>query len=138
MNTQRDMMEALLEGYVFKGDCGRELRLDCDGNLVYKDIFGNLQPYTGPLDNNLWELQKVEYIEINGHYVSMPIKKPLSIGEKYFHVDIVKQPFTSVFKPLVWSGSQTDYDFLDDGLIHLTLKAMLEHRDALLSFTKEK
>jgi hypothetical protein len=132
--NQREVMEALLAGRVFILENGGELRLKED-MLVCESGEGDITFYHGSILVNCWKL-KPECIQINGYDVPVPVKEPLSIGERYYFVDLVN-PVEGVFS-YIWNGSNIDYRFLDNGLIHLTKEAMLEHRAALLSFTKEK
>jgi hypothetical protein len=132
--NQKEVMEALLVGRVFILGNGGELSLK-DDMLHFKDVDGDISLYNGPWYSNCWKL-KPEYIQINGHDVPVPVKKPLSIGEKYWFVDTYRMP-EQVFS-YTWNGSSVDFRLLSNGLIHLTKEAMLEHRAALLSFTREK
>jgi hypothetical protein len=132
--NQKEVMEALLAGRTFIMGNRGELSLK-NGTLQCKDMDGDIYNYNGPLHGNFWVL-KSEFIQINGHDVPVPVKETLSIGERYYFVDLVN-PVEGVFS-YIWNGSSMDCRFLGNGLIHLTKEAMLEHRAALLSFTKEK
>ena len=77
--------------------------------------------------------RKPKVILINGYEVPEPQRVPLKDGEIYW-------TFTfhgSVFN-LHWFGDIDDYNFLKNGVIHLTKEAAEKHFNALKSFTAQK
>lgn len=70
-------------------------------------------------------------ITINGRRVPAPCKDPLKHGEIYYITSLAGVP--NVF---CWYNSPSDFGFLNKGIVHRTQQAAIEHRDALLSFTR--
>ena len=74
--------------------------------------------------------RKLKVILINGHEVPEPHRTPLKDGEMYwtftFHGGVVS---------LRWFSDEDDYNYLKNGVIHLTRGAAEKHFNALKSFT---
>ena len=77
--------------------------------------------------------RKPKVILINGHEVPEPQHVPLKDGEMYrtftFHGGVVC---------LRWFSDEDDYNYLKNGVIHLTREAAEKHFNALKSFTAQK
>lgn len=77
---------------------------------------------------------KSETININGHEVPAPVRRPLgNLGDSYFVPDLKFDPPVQMYG---WVGGSYDLQMLERGLIHLTKEAAIAHADALLSFTR--
>lgn len=78
---------------------------------------------------------KPRTILINGIEVPEPVREPLEDGQKYW-------TFITGWRDDVyqseWEGSDSDYNFLNQGLVHLTREATEIYARAILSFTKIK
>ena len=84
------------------------------------------------VENNEYR-RKPKVILINGHEVPEPQRAPLKDGEMYqtftFHGGVVC---------LRWFSDEDDYNYLKNGVIHLTREAAEKHFNALKSFTAQK
>jgi hypothetical protein len=82
-----------------------------------------------------WELdyrRKVETITINGIKVPEPMREAPDVGQLYHVVALLN---IQRFDSFVWDGSDSEQEWLDSGLCHLTKDAAYNHASALLSFT---
>lgn len=79
-----------------------------------------------------WTKPKAPPLNINGHVVPAPERKPLSNGTEYF----VPYLFDGKADNYEWAGDDVDNHFLNRGLVHLTEEAASAHAQALISFTK--
>lgn len=80
-----------------------------------------------------WQVRrKQRYITINGYQVPGPVREPLMEGEEYWVVLLRRASHS------IWSDHRLDHEWLRDGLIHRTKEAAELHREALLSFTRQK
>lgn len=76
--------------------------------------------------------RKPRAININGHEVPEPVRKPLECGAEYFAPAVGGVYFATEF---YWRGDEVDNRLLERGLVHLTKEAAIAHAKALLSFT---
>ena len=94
----------------------------------YESLFG--QPLWAA---NVKYRRKPKVILINGHEVPEIHRTPLKDGEMYwtftFHGGVVN---------LRWFSDEDDYNYLKNGVIHLTRGAAEKHFNALKSFTAQK
>ena len=97
--------------------------------------------YNGPWDeletNPTWceynrYRRKPRVININGHEVPEPVRRPLASECKYFAPTIDGFYLAAEY---YWQDDETDNRLLERGLVHLTEKAAIAHAKALLSFT---
>ena len=84
-----------------------------------------------------WEIhtqyrRKIKTININGFDVPEPVRKPLAYNDYYYVCDLRGNYQNSIR----WTDDCYDFEWLNLGVIHLTLEAAELHRQALLSFTK--
>ncbi|MEY0266951.1 hypothetical protein [Morganella morganii] len=75
---------------------------------------------------------KPKFIDIGGHQVPEPVRKPLKIGQLYWRV-----PMPHNANMCEWKDDDRDNRWLARGLIHLTKDAAEAHMSALLSFTQK-
>lgn len=71
-------------------------------------------------------------ININGHFVPKPIRKPLVIGAPYW---VVTPTGVSLSATTAWSNSGLDKEWLARGLVHLTQEHADLNAKAMLSLT---
>jgi len=92
--------------------------------------------WCGFTDNPMWVLEyeyrrKPKTIRIGEFDVPEPAREPLKHGEQYLVA------CTSGVARCYWNNDDSDWQWLADGLIHLTREAAQTHVDALLSFTRK-
>ncbi|KJF76491.1 hypothetical protein UA45_18385 [Morganella morganii] len=94
--------------------------------------WGNMSPGAALQDYLEYRL-KPRFIDINGHQVPEPVRKPLEIGDRYWVITLEYGACSHV-----WTGSDQEiYCWIARGLIHLTEEAANIHIAALLSFTQK-
>ena len=76
--------------------------------------------------------RKAKTLLINGHEVPEPHRTPLKDGEGYWIFT-----FANGVVALRWLSDGDDYNYLKNGVIHLTREAAEKHLNALKSFTAE-
>ena len=74
----------------------------------------------------------LQTININGFEVPEPEYESLNDGEIYYLTEIFDIEYFQ------WRNSEQNFLWLSMGLVHKTKEAAEIHRDALLSFTKQK
>lgn len=76
--------------------------------------------------------RKPRTILINGLEVPEPVREPLEIRQGYWLAESTRGA------PVAhqWINGKDDYQWLADGLIHMTREAAQIHIDAMLSFTR--
>lgn len=72
---------------------------------------------------------------INGHEAPEPERSLHVYGEEYY-IPVITHADKYVLKK--WNGSALEYVWLERGLVHLSVGAVLAHANALLSFTETK
>ena len=77
--------------------------------------------------------RKPKVILINGYEVPEPQRVPLKDGETYWTFTFYRGVIS-----LRWFSDIDDYNFLKNGVIHLTKEAAEKHFNALKSFTAQK
>lgn len=73
-------------------------------------------------------------ININGHEVPEPVRKPIE-GRSYYIPQICSNQLADRF---LWSDHEMWLGYLSRGLVHFTHEAAEAHAKALLSFTEVK
>lgn len=102
--------------------------------FVYGD-WRDCSPSDMTFPNDYEYCRKYRTININGHEVTEPVRKPPVSGTKYFVPTIGGRYFATEF---YWGDDGVDNRCLERGLVHLTEEAAIAHAKALLSFTTKE
>ena len=78
---------------------------------------------------------KQDIIVINGFAITKPQTIAPELYSDYFVPDTAERT-KKYHQKLYWSGSDLDYRFLQEGVLHLTEKDAIKHAKALISITK--
>lgn len=140
MKNHKEMFEALLAGEVLEGGHnGYLIKLSDKGELMakaYNDVdfnyFHNLRAIT---DRHEDYYIKPKTINING----FEVPEPCRVAPKLDYTEVYLVDFGSLSKyRKVEYISSNYYQYLEEGLVHLTKEAAKLHAKALLSFTKKE
>jgi len=137
MKTQREIYQALLDGHTLISTTSGNItvKLDNEGFVIGKEgvgIWKRINYYFNYCED--WEIQP-ETIIIPSVEIPKPIDYVLDMGDEFYFVDFYEN---YGYDYAVWKGSETDYNLLNNGVIHLSEENAKAHADALLSIMRGK
>ena len=125
MKTDKDVLQALIDGYTLTNSAKEIIYLDQSGDYIGVDL-----SKISPED---WSILKPT-ITINGYEITPEVKHPKE-GQKYYFPLLTQE---ELYLTNEWSGTFYDDRILERKLLHLTKESAIEHAKALLSLVLGK